>query len=63
MRSESNIEIWQEVFANIVELKGMEKSLDAILKKVKTYFASYPEASVGIMNALGGALVSYESFK
>ncbi len=63
MRSESNIEIWQEVFANIVELKGMEKSLDPILKKVKNYFPSYPEASLGIMNALGAALASNESFK
>ena len=36
----------------------MDKSLDAILKKVKNYFGSYPEASLGVMNALGGALSS-----
>ena len=41
----------------------MEKSFDQILRKVKNYFGTYPEASVGIMNAIGGALSSYETFK
>ena len=63
VRSESNIEIWQDVFVNVVDLKGMEKSLDQILKKVKNYFANYPEASLGIINAIGGAITSYQAFK
>jgi len=37
--------------------------LDQILKKVKNYFANYPEQCVGIMNALAKALVSQETFK
>ncbi len=41
----------------------MEKSLDQILKKVKNYFGNYPEASLGIMNAIGGAITSYHTFK
>jgi hypothetical protein len=48
---------------NITDLKGMEKSLDQILKKVKNYFGNYPEASVGIMNAIGNAITSYQTFK
>jgi hypothetical protein len=41
----------------------MEKNIDAILKKIKMYFPSYPEACVGIMNSLGNALTTVESFK
>lgn len=63
VRSESNIEIWQDVLANIVDLKGMEKSLDHILKKVKNYFGSYPEISAAIINTIGGAITSYPIFK
>ncbi len=47
----------------MTSLKGMEKGLDFIMKKVKNYFATYPEPCVGIMNSLGNSLTSYESFK
>ncbi len=63
VRSESNIEIWTETFANLTSVKGMEKQLEAILKKVKNYFPTYPEQSVAIINSIGASLTTYETFK
>lgn len=44
-------------------MKGMEKYLDVIFKKVKNYFANYPEFTLGIMNSLGKAIETYDLFK
>jgi hypothetical protein len=56
VRSESNIEIWEEFILTVKNWQGIEPHLFTIIKRIKHLYLSNPESSIKVINTLTSCL-------
>ena len=63
VRSEANIEVWEDFFVTISDWKSIDKQALGILTKIKNKFLNFPEPSIKIVNSLTSSLIEEGSLK